>query len=202
MNQPIKTPLLVLFTFIHVFVFSQQSWTLDDCIAYALEHNLGQENQNYNTQIEKENWNQAKRDLIPQINIGLPNYTVRYGRNIDPITNTVVDTRYVSGINSSISTSIVLFESFKNSNTLAYQQILFETNKQAAEEHKYDLAFRIMNSFNDVHFNDGALSIVTEQQSINIVQQKLTASQVEVGMKAKADLYVREATVRSDELSV
>ncbi|HLT52792.1 MAG TPA: TolC family protein, partial [Flavobacteriaceae bacterium] len=46
------------------------------------------------------------------------------------------------------------------------------------------------------------LSIVTEQQSINLMQYKLIASQVELGMKAKADLYEIEATVSSDELSV
>lgn len=200
----IKTILVFVLYFFSqsFFVFSQQLWTLDDCIAYALEHNLGQENQNYNTQIEKEKWNQSKRDLIPQISVNLPSYSVRYGRNVDPITNTVVDTRYVSGLNSSISTSIVLFESFKKWNTLSYQKILFETNKQAAEQYKYDLAFRIMNSFNDVLFNEGALSIVTEQQSINLMQYKLIASQVELGMKAKADLYEIEATVSSDELSV
>src|SRR5690606_29217262 len=137
-------------------------------------------------------------DLIPQINVGLPSYTVSYGRTIDPITNTIVDTKYVSGVNGSLSASIVLFETFKKWNTLAFQKIQFETSKQATEQYKYDLAFRIMNLYNDVLFNEGALSILTEQQATNLLHLKLIESQVKLGMKAKADLYEIEATVSSD----
>jgi outer membrane protein len=201
MNQPLKK-ILFLYFILHSFVvFSQKAWTLDECIAYALEHNLGQQNQTYSEAISKENWNQAKRDLIPQIGVGSPSYTVNYGRTIDPITNTIVDTKYGSGF-ASLSSSIVLFESFKKWNTLAFQKIQFETTKHITEQYKYDLAFKIMNLFNDVLFNEGALSIVTEQQAINLFQYKLISSQVELGIKAKADLYDIEATVSSDELIV
>lgn len=202
MNQPNQVFLLLFFILIYSLGFSQKPWTLDDCIAYALKHNLGQQNQTYNEAIEKENWSQSKRDLIPQINVGLPSYTVSYGRTIDPITNTIVDTKYVSGANGSLSSSIVLFETFKKWHTLAFQKIQFETSKQATEHYKYDLAFKIMTLFNDVLFNESALSIVTEQQAINLLSLKLIDAQVKLGMKAKADLYEIEATVSADELQV
>lgn len=202
MNQHLKVFFVISFILFNYSCFSQKAWTLDECIAYALEHNLGQQNQLYNEAIEKENWSQAKRDLIPQIGVGLPSYTVSYGRTIDPITNTIVDTRYVSGVNGSLSSSIVLFETFKKWNTLAFQKIQFETSKQATQQYKYDLAFKIMNLFNDVLFNEGALSIVKEQQSINLLHLKLIESEVKLGLKAKADLYDIEATVSTDELSV
>ncbi|WP_100614524.1 TolC family protein [Confluentibacter citreus] len=201
MGRPLKTFLFLCFVLHNSFGFSQKSWTLDECIAYALEHNLGQQNQTYNEAIGKENWRQSKRDLIPQIGVGSPSYAVNYGRTIDPITNTIVDTKYGSG-NGSLSSSIVLFETFKKWNTLAFQKIQFETSKQATEQYKYDLAFKIMNLFNDVLFNEGALSIVTEQQAINLLYLKLIDSQVKLGMKAKADLYDIEATVSTDELNV
>lgn len=202
MNKTLVVYLFLCLLLIYFKAFSQEVWSLDDCIAYALEHNLGQRNQVYDESIGKENWNQSKRDLFPQINVGLPSYSVSYGRTIDPFTNTIVDTRYVSGLNGSLSSSIVIFESFKKWNTLTYQKIQFETTKQFTEQYKYDLAFKIMNLFNDVLFNEGALSIVTEQQAINLLQYKLISSQVELGMKAKADFYEIEATVSTDELHV
>ncbi|WP_111307311.1 TolC family protein [Confluentibacter sediminis] len=202
MNKTLVACQFLCFIMICFNGFSQKDWTLDECIAYALEHNLGQQSQVYNESIGKENWNQSKRDMFPQIYTSLPSYNVSYGRTVDPYTNTIVNTKNIYGINGGLSTSIVLFESFKKWNALAYQKIQFETNKQSTEQSKYDLAFKIMNLYNDVLFNEGALSIVTEQQSINLLQYKLISSQVELGMKAKADLYEIEATVSSDELSV
>ena len=175
---------------------------MEDCIAYALEHNLEQQNQTYNAAIEKEQWQQAKRDIIPQINVGLPSYRVNYGRSLDPITNTFIDTKTVSGLNGGLSTSVVLFESFKRWNTLSYQKIQFESSKQTILQYKYDLAFRVMTLFNDVLFYQGNLEIVSDQQAVNQLSYKRITSEVKLGLKAKSDLYEIEAAVSEDAFNI
>lgn len=181
---------------------SQKTWTLDNCIAYALEHNLTLENQNYNSKISKEQWQQSKRNMLPTINISYPSYNISYGRTLDQVTNGFVETRFVSGLNGGLSSSVILFESFKKWHQLSYQKLLFESNQFDTQQVQYDLAFRIMELFNNVLFQEGALEIIEEQQNTNLLHQKSIVKKVELGLVAKADFYTIDAATSSDALQV
>ena len=196
-----------LFLFISTLLFSidgvaQKSWTLDNCIAYALEHNLGQEAQNYNSKINKEKWQQSKRDLLPTIQVSYPSYNVSFGRTLDRVTNSFTNTRFVSGLSGGLSSSLTLFESFKKWHTLAYQKLIYESSKFDSQEAQYNLAFKIMELFNSVLFQEGALAIVKEQQTANLLRQKVIVKKVALGLVAKSDLYEIEAVTSSDALEV
>ncbi len=181
---------------------SQKTWTLDDCIAYALEHNLMQETQNYNAKISKERWRQSKRDMLPTIGVSYPRYNVSFGRNLDPVTNSFINTRFVSGLSGGLSSSITLFESFKKWHTLSYQKLIYKSSKFDKQQTEYDLAFRVMDLFNSVLFQQGTLEIIKEQQTTNLLNQKAIAKKVELGLVAKADFYEIEAATSADALDV
>jgi len=180
----------------------QKTWTLENCIAYALEHSLTQETQNYNAKINKENWQQSKRDMFPTIGISYPRYNVSFGRTLDAVTNNFVDTRFVSGLSGGLSSSITIFESFRKWHTLSYQKLIYESSKFDSQQIQYNLAFKIMDLFNAVLFQEGALEIVKEQQSINLLRQQTIAKKVELDLVAKADFYEIEATTSADDLEV
>ncbi|MFI1772742.1 TolC family protein [Thalassobellus citreus] len=182
--------------------FSQKVWSLDDCIAYALKHNLTQEAQNYNAEISKERWLQSKRDMLPTIGISYPSYNVSLGRSLDPVTNSFIDTRYVSGLSGGLSSSITVFESFKKWHALAYSKLLYQSSKFREQQAEYDLAFKIMGLFNTVLFQEGALDIIKEQQAVNFLYQKEISKKVALELVAKADLYAIEATISADALAV
>ncbi len=181
---------------------SQKIWTLDNCIEYALEHNLVQETQNYNAKISKERWRQSQRDMLPTIGISYPRYNVRFGRTLDPVTNSFVDTRFVSGLSGGISSSLTLFESFKKWHTLSYQKLIYESSQFDKRQAQYDLAFRVMGLFNSVLFKEGTLEIIKEQQATNLLHQKAIVKKVELGLVAKADFYEIEAATSGDALEV
>lgn len=183
-------------------ISQKKTWTLDNCIAYALEHNLLQETQNYNAKISKERWRQSKRDMLPTIGISYPRYNVSFGRTLDPVTNSFVDTRFVSGLSGGISSSLTLFESFKKWHTLSYQKLIYESSQLDKQQAQYDLAFRVMDLFNSVLFKEGALEIIKEQQATNLLHQKAIAKKVELGLVAKADFYEIEAATSADDLDV
>lgn len=181
---------------------SQKAWTLDDCIAYALDHNLLQETQHYNTKISQERWRQSKRNMLPSIDVLYPRYNVSFGRTLDPVTNSFVDTRFVSGLSGGLSSSITLFESFKKWHALAYQKLLYEASQFDTQQSQYDLAFRVMDLFNSVLFQEGTLELIKEQQTSNLLHQKAIAKKVELGLVAKADFYEIEATTSAGALEV
>jgi outer membrane protein TolC len=181
---------------------AQKLWTLDDCIAFALEHNLEQETQNQDAKISKERWRQSKRDMLPTIGVSYPSYNVSFGRTLDPVTNNFVDTRFVSGLSGGLSSSLTIFESFKKWHTLKYQKLIYESSLFGAQQTQYNLAFKIMDLFNSVLFQEGTLEIIKEQQAANLLRQKTIAKKVTLNLVAKADLYEIEATTSADELDV
>ncbi len=68
---------------------AQQKWSLDDCVTYALQHNLQLNDFKYNEQSDRETYRQSIRNLLPSVN-GATNYVVNFGRSTDPFTNDVV----------------------------------------------------------------------------------------------------------------
>ena len=183
-------------------LFSQNVWTLDDCIAYALEHSLSQTSKKYNEDISEERWKQSKRDMLPTIVVSYPSYYVSFGRTLDPVTNSFVESRFVSGLSGGLSSSVTLFEAFRKWHALAYQKLIYQSSKFDAQQSQYDLAFRIMDLFNSVLFQEGALRILKEQQEVNLIYEKEIIKRVALELNAKADLYDIEATTSEDALEV
>ncbi|MEC7263621.1 MAG: TolC family protein, partial [Bacteroidota bacterium] len=91
----LKTYISSLFFLTAVLGFSQESWTLDECVAYAIEHNLQVKNTNYNNDSSKETYRQSIRNLLPTVN-GSTGYTINIGRTADPNTNDYVNTEFFS----------------------------------------------------------------------------------------------------------
>ena len=195
--------ILVLGALLHPMqLVSQTIWTLDDCIAYALEHSLSQTSQNYREAISEERWKQSKRDMLPTIGVSYPSYNVSFGRTLDPVTNSFVESRFVSGLSGGLSSSVTVFEAFRKWHALAYQKLLYQSSKFDAQQSQYDLAFRIMTLFNNVLFQEGALYILKEQQAVNLLYEKEIIKRVALELNAKADLYDIEATTSGDALEV
>ncbi|MBJ7879618.1 TolC family protein [Gelidibacter salicanalis] len=183
-------------------LFSQNVWTLDACIAYALEHSLSQTSQKHREAISEERWKQSKRDMLPTIGVSYPSYNVSFGRTLDPVTNSFVESRFVSGLSGGLSSSVMLFEAFRKWHALAYQKLVYQSSKFDAQQSQYDLAFKIMDLFNNVLFQEGALDILKEQQAVNLLYEKEIIKKVVLELNAKADLYDIEATTSGDALEV
>src|SRR5690349_4758568 len=65
---------------------AQQAWTLQQCINYALEHNIQVKQADLNRVSARENYEQSYATMLPSLNAGASqNYY--YGRSIDPYTN-------------------------------------------------------------------------------------------------------------------
>ena len=67
MNKKFKITTLLLLT-IWASVFAQESWTLDECVSYALAHNLQLNDFKYTNQSNKETYRQSVRNLLPSVN--------------------------------------------------------------------------------------------------------------------------------------
>ncbi|WP_377767033.1 TolC family protein [Croceitalea marina] len=179
---------------------AQQKWSLDECVAYALEHNLQIKDFKYNEQSNKETYKQSIRDLLPTVS-GFANYFVRYGRQVNPEDNSIVNTDIFSN-NYSVDGSFDVFQGFQKINTLKASKFLYKATKEEHVQQKYLLAFRVMSAYYDIQFIEGLISISEEQVQISQTNYDLVKRQVELGTMAGADLYEAESLLFTDKLAL
>ena len=126
------TALLVLSCFIGI---SQEVWTLEECVDYAIEHNLQVKNTSYNNESSRESYRQSIRDLLPSVS-GSTDYTIRYGRSADPQTNDYVNTEFFSN-NYSLNASLDLFRGFQKLNTIRASKFIYKATQEDILQEKF-----------------------------------------------------------------
>jgi outer membrane protein len=184
----------------HTGIFAQESWKLDACIDHALAHNLRLNDLIYITASEKEKNKQSYREFLPSIN-ATASYDVQYGRSVDPNTNQIVSSNFFSN-NYFIGAKLDLFKGFQRINTIAATKFLYKATLEEYEQEKYLLAFLVMSAFYDVQYYNELLKISKEQVIISKTNRDYVKRQIDLGIKAGADLYEAEAIVIGDELVI
>lgn len=199
MNKKIKIVTILLFS-IWSTIFSQETWTLDECVTFALEHNLQLNDFEYNNQSNRESYKQSIRNLLPSVNASA-NYNISFGRAEDPNTGTFVNQDFYSN-NYSLESSIDLFQGFQKINSIKASKFLFKATQEEVLQQKFLLAFRVMQAFYDIQFFEGLVIISKEQLTVSQSNYDLVAKQIELGLKAGSDLYEAESLLLTDKLNV
>jgi outer membrane protein TolC len=181
-------------------VSAQKSWTLNNCIQYAIEHNLSTKNSIYASAISKEIAQQSKRDFLPSISLN-SGYNIRFGRSIDPNTNDVINTKSFSN-NYSTGTSIDLFNGFLKWNNLSRSKLLYQASKENLLQVKHKLAFQVMDAYFNILFQQGLLQIAKEQYELSLLNSKMVHAKIKLGLKAKSEVYDLESTIATEKLNV
>ena len=73
---------------------------------------------------------------------------------------------------------------------------------EEALQQKYLLAFRVMQAFYDIEFFEGLVTISKEQLSVSQKNYDLVKKQIELGLKAGADLYEAESLLLTDKFNL
>lgn len=199
MNQKIYITLF-FFTVMSFKGLAQQSWTLEACIDYALEHNLLLKDFQYSKDSNKESYRQSVRNLMPNLNAN-SSYQVNSGRAEDPNTGTFVIQDFFSN-NYSLQSNIDLFQGFQKINSIKASKFLYKAAKEDTQQQKYLLAFRVMQAFNNIQFFEGLVDIAEEQVSVSKTNLRLVEKQIALGLMAGADRYEANSALLSDELNL
>lgn len=192
--------LVIIILMITAKMAGQEVYTLDECVTYALKHNLQMRDYDLNALSGRESYRQSIRDLLPSL-IGSSNYVINFGRSTDPFTNDVVTTDFFSN-RYTLETSVDLYRGFQKQNTIRATKLLYKATQEEALQQRYLLAFRVMQAFYDIKFFKGLVAISKEQVAVSQANYDLVVKQIELGMKAGADLYEAESLLLSDKLNL
>jgi len=196
----LKTYITTLLLFASIAGSAQEVWTLDECVAYAVKNNLQINDFELNTDSNKESYRQSVRNMLPIIN-GFADYSINFGRSINPENNSFVNTEFFSN-NYSLQSSFDLFQGFQKINNIKASKFLYKATQEESLQQKYLLAFRVMSAYYDIQFIQGLIDIAKEQVQISQTNYDLVKKQVELGVMAGADLYEAESLLYADSLAL
>jgi len=160
-----KIKIILFFALFSWSMNGQESWTLEECINHAIQNNLQLKSRQHSLDMNKENYKQSIRDLLPYIG-GNTGYSIRYGRSIDPNNNEIINTDFFSNTYS-LNSSIALFQGFQRINSIKASKFLYKAGKEDVEQEKFLLSFRVMAAFYDIQFFEGLVKISDDQLKIS-----------------------------------
>ena len=179
---------------------AQKTWTLEECIQYALDNNIQIKRQELQTELTKNNLQQSNFQVLPNLN-GSMSHRWDFGRNINPITNEISTNASMSD-GFGLSSSVTLFNGFQTLNSIKQNRYLQEKSLQDFKKAQNDISLQIATAFLQILFSEEALNIAQSQLDVTALQLEKTKRLVEVGSKAKGDLLQIQAQEASEKFNV
>ena len=195
-----KLSILIILCFTVLNVFSQDKWTLEKCVNYAIENNIQIKQSDLNVKYSKNALTQSTFQILPNLNANA-NQQYSFGRSIDPYTYEFSDNNITSS-SFSINSSINLFNGLQTINTIRQNKINLLAGIQDVEKLKNDIALNIAAAFLQILYNEDIYEVALLQKDITTQQVERTKKLVEAGSLANGNLLEAEAQLATEELQV
>ncbi len=186
-----KYTVIFLLSFFTEHALAQQSWTMQQCMKYAVVHNHDVRS----AELELDSYLATKKEAIgrflPAVDASV-GAQYNFGRAIDPETNgyTNVSTFY-NGY--SLQASLPVFDGFSRIHALRAARAGVLMGHQAVRQQKDQTALSVMQAFVDVAYYSGLVQMATEKLEETTLLLKQTRLMEEVGRKSAADVALVES---------
>ncbi|MDD3637704.1 MAG: TolC family protein [Bacteroidales bacterium] len=177
-----------------------QKWTLEDCVNYALEHNIQIQQSRLEVQAGEINQLESKLDFLPSLN-AQASHAYGWGRSIDMATYTYVDEQTQQSY-FDINSSVTLFNGFQKVNTMKQRRSEYLAAKYSADKIKNDIALSVAGYYLQILFNHELLNNAKRQREVTEQQVNRTNKLVEAGTLARGSLLEIQAQLANEEVSV
>jgi len=175
---------------------AQEKWSLEDCVSHAKEHNIDIVKQQFQNNLITEDITIAKGNYFPDLNFsGSQGFSLGNSFNV----STGVGQQESKFNSFSLSSSLNLFNGFKNRYNL--QKAKLNTEKGAIDLNKLglDLSLNIANNYLQVLFNKEIVSVAKEQEAISQQEVNRLQKLFQSALKSKSDLLEMESTYALDQ---
>lgn len=189
----------VILMFGSISANSQNVWSLQKCISYALENNIQIKQQQLNTKYYENQVSQAKSNRLPNLNAQIGNDN-SFGRSLT-YDNTYKNVNS-SSISGGASTNFTIFNGFQLTNAIDKQELDLQATLKDLQKAKDDMMLNIAGLYLQILFSE-ELVLVDEAQ-IEVTKQQLSRTQqlVDAGSLAKGARLEIEAQMAREELQL
>ena len=179
---------------------SAQSWSLDDCMKYAVKHATEVKREVVNARQRKQDYQHAVAGFLPTVTGGVQGQYA-WGRNIDPETNTYNN---VTTFNNyyQLYAELNVFDGFATINALKQAKLSRDYSATAMQKIQDDRAIDVMQKYVDAAYAEASIRIASEK--LNESKRMLAKMKrlYELGEKGRPDVVQMESQVAEDEYNL
>lgn len=179
-------------------VHAQQTWTLRQCIDYAIEHNLTIKQQEATAEQNKIELNTAKNSRLPNLS-GSASHSFNFGRSLQADNTYKSINTQSTGLN--LSTSIPLFTGLQITNNIALSKLNLQAALEDLNAAKENISIQVASNYLQVLFNAELARVAHEQVDLSKEMLSQKEAYFRNGKASESELYEAKSRVAQDELS-
>lgn len=191
---------LLLLSVVLVSNAQMRKWTLQECVEYAVEHNLTIEQFELDLENAKIDKSDALGNLLPSLN-GSTSASSNTGFSINP-TNNLPTNSTAFNVNASVSSNVTLFDGLRNVYQMNRAKMNAIANQYRLDNLKDDIRLNVANAYLQVLSGKEQLKTFRAQYAVTEQDLKRTKELVESGVLPKGDLLEIEATAANQEQQI
>lgn len=171
--------------------------TLNDCMAYAVEHSPAVRQQDYTNRNYRQEYIESVAALVPSVG-GSIGASTSFGRSVDPETNTYTD---VSNLSNSygVSGQMPVFAGLAGINTVRAAKVMRLMGVEELQQARDEVALKTMQAYFDVVYYTGSVRLAREQLETSTANLAKSRKLLELGLKSAADVAEQESQCASDD---
>lgn len=164
-----------------------QRWTLEECIAYAFEHNIEVKQAELDVQTKRLTRSDAGWAYAPDISAS-SSYSFSSGRVLDPTTYEFVEHQSVNGTSTSVGASVTLFNGMRNLHNLERSRLDLRAALLGVEKARNDIRLNITAYYLEILCAEENIRNAEQTVETLKIQEEKTRKSVEAGKVTSADL--------------
>ncbi len=187
---------------------AQRQWTIDDCINYALEHNITLQKSRLQLQSAEEDVQAQRGAMLPTLNAST-NQSVGYRPWQDNGVATVTNGQVNSKVNKSyyngsynLNASWTVWNGGRNRNNLRMSQVSAQQAELSVAQQANSIEERICQLYVQCLYLNEAIKVSQESLLTSKKNEERGEQMVEVGMMSKADLAQLTAQRANGEYNI
>jgi outer membrane protein len=183
-------------------LFSQQKvWALDECIYYAIDHNIQIKQQDIQTKYQQNTLDLSKYKLLPTLN-GSASQNYTWGRALDETTYRYTENTQARSNNFYVGGSLPIFNGLQNYNTIKKYEYEVLAGEQDLQNIKENISLTVALNYLQIILNKELVATTNDQLQITLQQIAKTKKLVDAGSTARGNLLQIESQAAQEELQL
>jgi len=184
--------------------FSQttdKTWSLNDCIRYALEKNIQIQQTQLTSQKKEIAGEQAKTDRYPSVSASV-SQNFGWNKTLDVKKNKYGDYSGSNNTGYSVNSSVTLFNGYKLKNTIKQSELEVNASRYDTQTTQENVSLNILNAYLQVLYSEELVKNSQKQIESSEEQLRLAGERLHLGAISQADYLQVKSQLASEKLTL
>jgi outer membrane protein len=173
-------------------------WSLEECIQYAIDHNITVKQQDLHRQSQEIELNTARNSRLPDLN-GSVSENFSFGRGLT--SENTYSNNNTTSTGFSLGSSVPVFQGLRIRNTIKESELNLQAATEDLERAKDDIRVQVAQAYVQILYNMELLDVALNQVSIDSMQVERLSEMLNNGKASAAELAQQKATLGQSRLS-